>query len=207
VKSGKASTRVHVVLAVGASAVAGAVMLTFLGGAVNAYAPTPEPTATATPSPTPSPSPTPTIEPALLPPPNGVTNPPNPPRRVEVSPGIVVVSRATVLRTPARYYVFPATRSPRTAPRADRWRNGRWVPVYTVRQVIRLVATVPPNQTFRVFMQRPGESINFGTAVSTPDGKMSLPGLRVRNADVYNIALVNTLTGITFYLKISVGPR
>jgi len=187
--------------------VAGALVFGSFGVGANAYAPEPTPTATATPSPTPTPtpSPTPTVEPGRPPIPNGVTNPPNPPRAVRVTPQFTVLSRAEVVRVPARYFVFPAARDPRLAPRADRKVNGRFVPIYKVRQVVRLVATVPANQTFNLFLRRGGRLIPIGTATSTAGGQMSLPGFRVTEPGLYEIALTSTSTRRTYYLKVSIG--
>lgn len=179
-------------------------------GSVQAYDPAPQPTATAEPAPTPTPTPTPTIAPALPPEPNDVRNPPNPEIPQVVVPGVLEVSRVTALRTPPRYYVFESTPRLRDAPRADRRVNGEFVPIYNAGDVVRLVARVPADTNFLVYIRRQGRGNEYGEpvpALSDPNGRMALPALRVSRQGTYIVAMVNPLTGETLYLKIDVGPR
>ncbi len=178
-----------------------------------AYEPAPTPTATAEPAPTPIPEPTPTQEPALPPPPpepNFFFNPPNPPIPTVVIPGVLEVPREEVFATPPRFYVFPAEPRLRDAPRADRKVNGRFVPIYSAGDLVRLVAKVPANTEFRVLIRRAGRGNEYqeaATVLSDPNGRVALPVLRVSRRGTYIIALVDVATGQPLYLKIDVARR
>lgn len=172
-----------------------------------AYDPTPSPTATASPSPTPTPTPTPTVAPGGLVQVNGPTNPPNPPERVEIAPGVFVVPLDVVLRVPFRVYVYLAARTVPLAPRADRRENGKWVAVYRAGEVVRLIARVPALQTYAISWLEGDRARLIGTAVSDGNGQMALPGWRVNRPGLYTVRMQNTVTGEILYVRLTIGPR
>jgi hypothetical protein len=121
---------------------------------------------------------------------------------------VVVVARGTALRTPARYFVFSATRRLSNAPQADKKVNGKFVPIYRVGQTVRLVAKLPANQTFRMFIRDGSKWYSVGSGLSDPTGRLSMVAFRATQAKEYAYKFVSTSTGRTFYVKVNLaGPR
>jgi hypothetical protein len=138
---------------------------------------------------------------------NGPNNPPNPIRPV-VTPQFTLVSSAVADRTPPRRFVAPATAKIGDSPRADRRVDGRLVPVYRVGQVVRLVALVQADTTYRVqYRLKRGGYVDVGTATSDSTGAMSLPAFRPARPGLYVVAMTNVETGQTLYVRVSIAPR
>jgi hypothetical protein len=169
---------------------------------------TPDPTADPTATPDPTTTPAPTLEAgSVTEEVNGWNNPPNPSSPVVFSQ-FTLVSRSVADRTLPRRYVWPASRSIGDSPRADRRVKGRWEPVYRVGQVVRLVAIVPANTTYRMQYRPPdGRYVDVGQATSDAAGEMSLPVFRSARTGMYVGAMTDVATGRTYYVRVSIGPR
>jgi len=161
---------------------------------------------TASPSPT-SPTSPPTTGPGPVDQPNGASNPPNPtvPRRV--SANVTVVARATALATQPRYYVFRASTKIKNAPQADKKVNGKYVPIYKVGQVVRLVARVPANTKFDMAIKDAGKWVSVGSGLSDANGRMSMVAFRGSKAVEYAYRFTDA-NGKKYYVKVNLaGPR
>jgi hypothetical protein len=141
---------------------------------------------------------------------NGASNPPNvaeTPQRVATN--IVVVSRATALAATPRYYVFRASTNLKDAPQADRrTKNGKFVPIYKVGQVVRLVARVPANQTFNMAIRDGKKWSSVGTGLSDATGRLSMVAFRGAKAQEYAYRFTSTTDGKTYFVKVNLrGER
>jgi hypothetical protein len=141
---------------------------------------------------------------------NGASNPPNTsetPQRVATN--VLVVSRATALAAPPRYYVFRASTNLADAPQADRrTKNGKFVPIYKVGQVVRLVARVPANQTFQMAIRDGKKWASVGTGLSDATGRLSMVAFRGAKAQEYAYRFTSTSTGNTYFVKVNLrGER
>jgi hypothetical protein len=140
---------------------------------------------------------------------NGPSNPPNPEQPNRVAASVVVVSKATALAATPRYFVFRAAPNLKDAPQADRrTKSGKFVPIYRVGQVVRLVARVPASQTYAMSIRVNGKWVAVGNGTSDANGRLSMVAFGASKATAYPYRFVSASTDKTFYVQVNLaGPR
>jgi len=127
-----------------------------------------------------------------------------------VQPGVVEVNKTIATRTPPRFLNQDSSTRLRDAPQAVQIVNGNIRPIYTAGDRVRLIAKVPASQTWEILFRKSGRNqtyMELGTAISTEQGRVALPVMRIYRKGLYIFALRNTETGEVRYVKVRVGPR
>ena len=118
---------------------------------------------------------------------------------------VFVVSRSAALRATPRFYVNSATRKLSDAPQANKKVNGKYVPIYRVGQVVRLVAKLPANQTFTMAIRDGSKWGDLGPGTSTASGQLSMMAFRATAAKEYAYRFVSTSTGKAYFVKVNLS--
>jgi hypothetical protein len=125
-----------------------------------------------------------------------------------VSTNVLVVSKATALRATPRYFVFRASTSLKNAPQADRRVNGKFVPIYKVGQIVRLVARVPANKTYDMAIKDGNRWRYVGSGLADATGRLSMVAFGAAKAQEYPYRFTDMTTGQKYYVKVNLrGPR
>lgn len=115
-----------------------------------------------------------------------------------LSPGVVLVSEAVAALTPERVMRNPPASALGDAPRVQA----------IIGAPLALVTSgLPANSTQSVRLKINGKYVDLGITTTDADGQAVLPVFRISRAGTYTIAMINSLTGKTSYVKVVVPKR
>lgn len=138
--------------------------------------------------------------------PNGPSNPPNGRTSQVIGPGVTLVSRTVALVATPRFFKSKAATSLAKAPVTVRTVNGVKEPIYRVRQLVRLVVRVPASTLLDLRIKIGKRYYAMGKGLSDSRGLLSLPVFGATRAVTYPVAMVDAKRGVTYYVKIKIGP-